>query len=360
MPEFILRCLKGRAASRPRSDSAQAGGLGAVMLRGCDNRARISCPAASCAAARRSSRSSASSACMMSRIAVDLERAVLLDRAHALFLDVAGDDAGKRAAQIRGEPMRRLAAMQVRARPSPRASARTAAGIRSSMCSAQLKKNASLVSRRWLRTRSMPLRTCARDFARIVDDDAGSAAATSSPSARRRKRSICSKYARRFARAGEDQRERQVRVVRVQQDAEQVEDFLGRADAAGEHDDAVADAHERFEALLDVRHDHQVVDDRVRRFGGDDAGLGDADVAVVAAALLGVRDGRALHRPLHRARAAAGADVERRAGRARSRPAWCSRIRRARSNGRPSTRRGSGRRSAAARARCAGSRTPRG
>jgi hypothetical protein len=30
---------------------------------------------------------------------------------------------------------------------------------------------------------------------------------------------------------------------------------------------------------------------------GDDPRLGDADVAVAAAALLGVRDGRALHRP---------------------------------------------------------------
>jgi hypothetical protein len=27
-----------------------------------------------------------------------------------------------------------------------------------------------------------------------------------------------------------------------------------------------------LEALLDVRHDQQVVDDRIRRLGGDDAG----------------------------------------------------------------------------------------
>ena len=69
------------------------------------------------------------------------------------------------------------------------------------------------------------------------------------------------------------------RVFRVQQDAQQVQDLLGRAHAAGEHDDAVAHAHEGLQALLDVRHDHQVVDDRVGRFGGDDARLGDADVA---------------------------------------------------------------------------------
>ena len=96
----------------------------------------------------------------------------------------------------------------------------------------------------------------------------------------------------------------------MQQDAEQVEDLLGGAGAAREHDDAVAGAHERLEALLDVGQDHQLVDDRVGRLGGDDAGLGEAHVAPVADALLGVADGGALHRPLHRARPAAGADVE--------------------------------------------------
>ena len=91
---------------------------------------------------------------------------------------------------------------------------------------------------------------------------------------------------------------------------EQVQDLLGRARAAGKHDDAVRQAHERLEALLDVRHDHELVDDRVGRLGGDDAGLGDADVAAVLDALLGMADGGALHRALHGARAAAGADVQ--------------------------------------------------
>src|SRR5207342_1805228 len=87
-------------------------------------------------------------------------------------------------------------------------------------------------------------------------------------------------------------------------------DFLAGADAAREYDEAVADAHERLESLLDVRHDHEVVDDRVRRFGRDDPGLGHADVAGAATALLGVRDRRAFHRTLHRTRAAPGADVQ--------------------------------------------------
>ena len=56
--------------------------------------------------------------------------------------------------------------------------------------------------------------------------------------------------------------------------------------------------------------DRELVDDRVRRLGRDDARLGQADVAARLDALLGMADGRALHRALHRARAAARADVE--------------------------------------------------
>src|SRR5690606_8484522 len=105
-------------------------------------------------------------------------------------------------------------------------------------------------------------------------------------------------------------RSRQVAVLVAQQDAEQVQDLLGGAHATGEHHEPVADPDERLQPLLDVRHDHQVVDDRIRRLGGDDPRFGDADVAGVVLALLGVGDGRALHRALHGARAAAGADVQ--------------------------------------------------
>ncbi len=120
---------------------------------------------------------------------------------------------------------------------------------------------------------------------------------------------ICSKYGRGFG-PGQHHLERLLGVGRIEQDAQQVEDFLGRADAAREHHDAMREAHEGLEALFDVRHDHELVDDGIRRLGGDDAGLGEADVAAADDALLGMADGRALHRALHRARAAAGADIE--------------------------------------------------
>jgi hypothetical protein len=67
----------------------------------------------------------------------------------------------------------------------------------------------------------------------------------------------------------------------VQLDTEQEQDFLGRADTAGEHQDAVGDAHKGLQALLDIREDHQLADNGVRRLRGNDAGLGDADVAAV-------------------------------------------------------------------------------
>ena len=111
-------------------------------------------------------------------------------------------------------------------------------------------------------------------------------------------------------RAREHDGERLLLVRRIEQDAEQVEDLLGRARPAWKHDDAVAGAHERLEPLLDVRQDHELVHDRVGRLGRHDAGLGEPDVAPVVDALLRVTDRRALHRPLHGAGSAARADVQ--------------------------------------------------
>ncbi|MND94411.1 hypothetical protein D3C80_866270 [compost metagenome] len=93
-------------------------------------------------------------------------------------------------------------------------------------------------------------------------------------------------------------------------DAEQIEQLLGSADPAREDDDAVSQTHEGLQSLLDVRQYHQLVDDGVRRFGGDDGGFGEADVAAIAHPLLGVADGGPLHGPFHGSRPAAGADVE--------------------------------------------------
>src|SRR5690606_17288334 len=93
--------------------------------------------------------------------------------------------------------------------------------------------------------------------------------------------------------------------------AQQIQDLLGGARATREHHDGVRAADERFETLLDVRHDDQLIDDRIGRLGGDDAGLGHADVTTVADTLLGMTDGGALHRALHRTRTAASAHAQR-------------------------------------------------
>ena len=72
----------------------------------------------------------------------------------------------------------------------------------------------------------------------------------------------------------------------------------------------MAQTHKGFQTLFDIRHDHQFVDDRVRRFGRNNARLGDTQITVAIAALLGMGNGGALHRPLHRARTATGADIQ--------------------------------------------------
>src|SRR5690554_6737086 len=109
---------------------------------------------------------------------------------------------------------------------------------------------------------------------------------------------------------GENHRERQVLVVRVQQNAQQVQDLLGGTDAAGEYDNAVTQADKGLQALLDIRHDHQLVDDGVGRLGGDNARLANDDIASVLDPLLGVRDGGPLHGAFHGTGPAAGTDIQ--------------------------------------------------
>ena len=95
------------------------------------------------------------------------------------------------------------------------------------------------------------------------------------------KRWICSKYSALSAGPVNTTGNGRSRLAGIEQNAQQVQDLLGRAGAARKNHDAVAQAHERLQALLDVRHDHQLADDGVRRLGRDDAGLGDAQIAAV-------------------------------------------------------------------------------
>src|SRR6185437_12524405 len=149
----------------------------------------------------------------------------------------------------------------------------------------------------------------ARDFGGIVDDDAETLRRRLAERAGNEAADVLEICAT-LPRACQNHGQRLLRVRGIEHNAEKVQDLLGGTGAAREHHDAVRDTHERFEALLDVRHDHQLADDRVRRLGRDDAGLGDADVAPVLDALLGMPDGCAPLRPLHGARPAAGTDIE--------------------------------------------------
>ena len=242
------------------------------------------------------------------RVADDLEGAVALDGADAVLLDVAGDDAGERAAQVGGELVHRLVAVQ--AQGAHRGVGHLEGPLELGVDAQQpvVVVGVGLAATGLAHGLDAAVHD-ARDLGRVVDDDADALERGGAERAGEEGADALEVFRAR-ARTGEHQRERLRGVRRVEQDAEQVEDLLGGADAAREHDEAVRHAHEGLEPLLDVGQDHEVVDDGVRRLGGDDAGLGEADVAAADDALLGVADGRALHRALHGARAAAGADIE--------------------------------------------------
>src|SRR5205807_754053 len=115
------------------------------------------------------------------------------------------------------------------------------------------------------------------DFRRIVDDD-GEALERLRPERAGDEAADLLEVRRGVARPGEYDGERLVAIGRIEQYPSQVQNLLGGARAAGEHHDTVGEAHERLEALLDVRHDRELRDDRIGRLGGDDSGLGDADI----------------------------------------------------------------------------------
>src|SRR6266702_2350509 len=147
-----------------------------------------------------------------------------------------------------------------------------------------------------------------RDFGRIIDDDG--------EAAHRLRAERCAYEAhdvieidRAFPGSGEYDGKGLIAIRRLEQQADQVQDFFRGPGAARENNYAVREAHERLEALFDVGQDHQLIDDRVRRLGGDDAGLCNTDITAMLDTLLGVSDGRALHRALHRSRSTACTDV---------------------------------------------------
>src|SRR5688572_18498361 len=236
---------------------------------------------------------------------VDLERALFLDQPDAALLHVAGHDAGERTPQVCRALVNRLLHRELEAghcgvaylerllerRRNPQ---QPVVVVRVAGPSARAADGVETALHR------------ARDLGRVVDDDPV-ALPRLFPQRVADEVVELPEVPLALARAGEHERQWLVRVNRIEQDPDQIENLLRRARAPRKHDYSMAQPHERLEALLDVRHDHQLVDDRVRRLGREDAGLGDADVAAVLDALLGVADRRALHRALHRARSAAGA-----------------------------------------------------
>src|SRR5690606_41461529 len=72
----------------------------------------------------------------------------------------------------------------------------------------------------------------------------------------------------------------------------------------------VGDTDKRLKAFLDIRHNNQFVNQRVRWLSGDDRRLGHADKAPFFVTLLSVSHCRALHWRFHRPGTTAGTDTQ--------------------------------------------------
>src|SRR6185312_3084194 len=241
-------------------------------------------------------------------IARELVRPEALDRLDAVLLHVAGDDAGEGAAQIGRELVHGLAAIErERAHRLVRDLERPLKLRLDREQPVEVVGIAALLAK--LAHGFDAAHHAAGDLGGIVDDDGEALGRRLAERAGDEAADVL-EIRGALARTGENDRQRLILVRGIENDPEEVQDFLGRARAAGEHHDAMREAHEGLEALLDVRHDDQLVDDRIRRLGRDDARLRDADITAVLDPLLRVADGRALHRALHGARSAARAYVE--------------------------------------------------
>ncbi|SUI48355.1 Uncharacterised protein [Serratia marcescens] len=242
------------------------------------------------------------------RFAVQLVRAELLNGVDAVFLHVTGHDAGESAAQRGGQLLRRLVRIKIEVRHVLMGRLERQLQIRRDADRPVKAVGVAGVAAVFLHQRHgffhLP-----RHFRRIVDDDGVMAARFVAQRVHDELVQHAEVVGALFW-PGQDQRQHLFTVLRVHQDTQQVQQLFGGADAAREDNDAMRDAHEGFQAFFDVRHDHQLVHQRVRRLGGDDRRLGHADEAAVAVTLLRVTDRRAFHRRFHRARPAAGADVQ--------------------------------------------------
>ena len=72
----------------------------------------------------------------------------------------------------------------------------------------------------------------------------------------------------------------------------------------------MSDTDKRFQTFFDIWHDDQFVDQRVRRFSGDNRRLGHTNKTTVFVTLLRVSDRSTFHRRFHRSRTTAGADIQ--------------------------------------------------
>ncbi len=240
-------------------------------------------------------------------VTVQLEGALLLDGANAALFHVARDDAGEGATQVGCQQLGRLVAVQIQ---TGHIGVIRLEGELEFRLNLERPVEGVSIADRFAIFANFRHRFFhhPRHFRRIADDDPVEAGSRFTQG-RLDEVVDGTEVVRTLFRAGQDDGHRLAFVGRVHHDAEQIEQLFCRTYSAREDDDAVAEAYEGFQSLLDIRQDHQLVDDGVGRLGRNDGGFGQADVTAVAYPLLGVTNCSALHRALHGARATAGTDV---------------------------------------------------
>lgn len=166
------------------------------------------------------------------RVATDLVWPVLFDQADALVLDVAGDDTGERAAQVGGQFVGRQVAAQFQVgHVFVGRIERALEAFVDLQQPVEMERVIAFAAELFDRLEALSHLT--RDFSRVVDDDLvvllrGFTQRSSD------KRVQLLQIRCGMSRSRENHGEGQAGVVRVHQDAEQVQELFGRAGAAPE------------------------------------------------------------------------------------------------------------------------------
>ena len=238
---------------------------------------------------------------------VQLVGAVLFDGMDALFFHIACHDARKGSSQVGGKCVHRLVGAQVQGGHGGMARLERGLEIqRDSQPPVKVKGIVIVTAEQGQLVDAMAQGF--RDRFRVIDDDLVTLCRLLTQGSTNKGVHLA-KIVGAAGGPGKDYRQGHVDIVRVQQHAQQVENFLGGADPPRKDNDAMADTQEGLKPFFNIWHDHQFIDDGVGGFRGDNARLGNPQIAASFEPLLGMGHMRPFHWALHGPGATTGADI---------------------------------------------------